>query len=203
MSTLLLNPREAAFVAGVPHRALQQAIDRGYVKRPFVVRRGNIRALTPAGALLVAADCRLGRSLAPAARARLRALLASTGPNRLPAVTDVNVSIEEPQVIVSLARLKDEVAARLAALQRTLRMVVEDPEMQGGAPTFKGTRITVRPVAVALARGVPRKEMAEDYGLTAEMFEAARIYAEVRPVRGRPKRVRANGMGSGRFARAA
>ena len=201
---LLLTPREAAYVADVPHRALQQAIDRSHVTRPFLVRSRNQRTLTPAGALLVAADYKLGRSLAPAARARLRERIAANAdPQRIPAVKDISVSTESPEVVVSLGKLKSEVSERLTALQRALRMVVEDPDVQGGAPTFKGTRIVVRLVAAALARGVPVEELFEDYGLTAQMLEAARIYAEVRPARGRPIReVAVSGKRRGRPAAA-
>ena len=200
--THLLNPREAAYVANIPHRAVQQAIDRRQVARPFVVRTRNSRALTPAGALLVAADYRLGRSLSPAARARLREQIAANAdPRRVPAVKDISVSIEPPEVVVSLGKLKGEVSGRLLALQRALRMIVEDPDVQGGAPTFKGTRIVVRLVAAALERDVPAEELFEDYGLTPEMLEAARIYAEVRPARGRP--IRAIGGSAGRRVRRA
>jgi uncharacterized protein (DUF433 family) len=189
VSPTFLTPREAAYVASVPHRYVQQAIDRGHVKRPFVVQRRDMRALTPAGVLLVAVDYRVGRNLSPAARARLRAhFAANPDPQRLPKVRDVSVSADEPCLIVSVGKLIQEVSQRLSALQRALRMVIEDPDVQGGAPTFKGTRLVVRPVATALARGVPRQEMTEDHGLTPEMFEAATIYAEVRPARGRPTR---------------
>lgn len=153
------------------------------------MQRRDMRALTPAGVLLLAVDYRVGRNLAPAARARLRAhFAANRNPQRLPQVREINVSADEPCLIVSVGKLIQEVSRRLAALQRTLRMVVEDPDVQGGAPTFKGTRLIVRQVAAAVARGVSRQEMAEDYGLTPEMFEAAAIYAEVRPPRGRPAR---------------
>jgi uncharacterized protein (DUF433 family) len=196
-----LTPREAAFVAGVPHRVVQQAIDRDHVARPLVIRRRDTRALTPAGAFLIAADYRLGRTLAPGARARLRLhLVRNADPQRLPHLTAVDVSKDGLQVVVSLGRIREEIAGRLAALRRTLRLVVEDPDVQGGAPTFKGTRITVRPVAMALARGVSRQEMSKDYGLTAEMFEAARIYDEVRPARGRPGRHAARGLARSRGA---
>jgi uncharacterized protein (DUF433 family) len=123
------------------------------------------------------------------ARARLRERLSATvRSRRVPAVKEITLSADSHEVVVSLGKLKTEVSERLAGLQKALRMIVEDPDVQGGAATFKGTRIVVRLVAAALARGVPVEELAEDYRLTPEMLEAARIYDEVRPARGRPTR---------------
>jgi uncharacterized protein (DUF433 family) len=191
-TTHILTPREAAYVANVPHRAVQQAIDRNRIARPFAVRTRNRRGLTPAGVLLMAADYRVGRSLSATARAKLRQQIAANAdPHRVPAVKSINVSTEPPEVLVVLEKLRDEISERLTALQKALRMIVEDPDVQGGAPTFRGTRIVARLVAAAVARGVPADELFEDYGLTPQMLEAACIYAEVRPARGRPVKERA------------
>lgn len=59
-------------------------------------------------------------------------------------------------------------------------LIVEDPDVQAGAPTFRGTRILVLPVAQALRRGVHRAEIKADYGLTDEQLEAALAYEAAR-----------------------
>ncbi|GGK46096.1 DUF433 domain-containing protein [Salinarimonas ramus] len=53
--------------------------------------------------------------------------------------------------------------------------------MQAGAPTFRGTRVLVRPVAAALARGVDREKLKEDYRLSDEQLSAALVYVAARP----------------------
>jgi uncharacterized protein (DUF433 family) len=70
-----------------------------------------------------------------------------------------------------------------------MELIVEDPEVQSGVPTFKGTRLPVYQIASLLQQRIPVQELQEDYpNLTLEMIEAARIFALAYPRRGRPKR---------------
>lgn len=59
-------------------------------------------------------------------------------------------------------------------------LIVEDPDVQAGAPTFHGTRVLVLPVAQALRRGVDRADIRVDYGLTDEQLDAALAYEAAR-----------------------
>ncbi len=58
--------------------------------------------------------------------------------------------------------------------------IVEDTDVQAGAPTFRGTRILVLPVAQALKRGVDRAEIKADYCLTDAQLDAALAYEAAR-----------------------
>jgi uncharacterized protein (DUF433 family) len=79
------------------------------------------------------------------------------------------------------------VRSRLQHYREARKMIVEDPEIQRGVPTFKGTRIPVHQIATLLLQGVPDKELREDYpNLTSAMIEAALIYGQAHPRRGRP-----------------
>jgi uncharacterized protein (DUF433 family) len=81
------------------------------------------------------------------------------------------------------------VTERLQRYRKAMRLIVEDPEIQGGAATFKGTRLLVHHIAGLLQQGVPEAELREDYpNLTPEMIEAARIYVQAHPRRGRPRK---------------
>lgn len=62
------------------------------------------------------------------------------------------------------------------------RIVVEDPQVQGGAPIFRGTRVLVRNIAAALESGVDESELREDYALSDEQLAAARVYAAAKPL---------------------
>jgi uncharacterized protein (DUF433 family) len=55
----------------------------------------------------------------------------------------------------------------------TESLIVEDPEVQAGAPTFRGTRVLVHPVADAIRRGIGRDEIKADYRLTDVQIDAA------------------------------
>lgn len=81
------------------------------------------------------------------------------------------------------------VTSRLRRYREARKLIVEDPEIQGGVPTFKGTRIPVHQIAALLQQGVPEKELREDYpSLTQGMLEATLIYTQAHPRRGRPRK---------------
>jgi integrase/uncharacterized protein (DUF433 family) len=68
-------------------------------------------------------------------------------------------------------------ATELAAYRRALRLIVEDPAINGGAATFRGTRLLVTPIADLLRGGATMADLQEDFPrLTPEMAEAALIF---------------------------
>lgn len=70
-------------------------------------------------------------------------------------------------------------------IEEAMNWIIEDPEIQGGAATFKGTRILVHQVGLLLEQGITEEELREDYpNLTPEMIGAARIYVREHPQRG-------------------
>lgn len=92
-------------------------------------------------------------------------------------------------VSIDFAPFVGETDARRAKLEHAKDAVVEDPEILGGAPVLKGTRIPVHDIAANLAGGAAIEELLEDYpGLTAETIELAVLYAEANPLRGRPRK---------------
>jgi uncharacterized protein (DUF433 family) len=69
-----------------------------------------------------------------------------------------------------------------------MALIGEDGSIQGGAATFRGTRILVHQIADLLAQGADEAEMRDDYPrLTPAMLAAAPVYARAHPRRGRPK----------------
>jgi uncharacterized protein (DUF433 family) len=66
-------------------------------------------------------------------------------------------------------------------------MVVEDPEIRGGEPCIKGTRIGVYEIADMLDQGASEAEILEGYpSLKRYQLELAKTYAQAYPRRGRP-----------------
>jgi uncharacterized protein (DUF433 family) len=72
-------------------------------------------------------------------------------------------------------------------LHRTCRLVVSDPDILGGNPIFRGTRIPVHPIAEPRAQGASQPMIASYPRLTSEMIRLAPVYAAAYPLRG-PKR---------------
>jgi uncharacterized protein (DUF433 family) len=73
-------------------------------------------------------------------------------------------------------------------LRRARRLVVSDPEIMGGDPVFRGTRVPVHMIAELVAQGSTQAELFEGYlQLTAEMIRLAPVYATAYPLRGRPR----------------
>ncbi|MDX8355114.1 DUF433 domain-containing protein [Cognatiyoonia sp. IB215182] len=62
-----------------------------------------------------------------------------------------------------------------------------DPEILGGEPILKGTRITCQSVLGRVEGGETFDDLVEDYPeISKEAFEAVLIYANAHPPRGRP-----------------
>jgi uncharacterized protein (DUF433 family) len=69
------------------------------------------------------------------------------------------------------------------------RYVVCDPEILGGVPIVRGTRIPAHSVLSRIEGGDSIESLLEDYPeVKREAFEAAVGYARTHPKRGRPKR---------------
>lgn len=79
---------------------------------------------------------------------------------------------------------------RARLVDRAYSFIISDPEIMGGEPVFKGTRVPVYNVAASLKLGLSGETILESYpSLDKGMLNLAEIYAEVHPRRGRPKKV--------------
>ncbi len=65
--------------------------------------------------------------------------------------------------------------------------IVSDPEILGGTPVIRGTRMTVYSVLGRLQDGDSIDDLtADNPDIPREAFEAAAIFARAHPLRGRP-----------------
>jgi uncharacterized protein (DUF433 family) len=179
--TDLLTPVEAGIVAGVPAKAVYKAI-RERLPKAAVVRRKGKPYLTKAGIVCV----RLDRELPPEVPLGVRrAVYRQVGGARL---RRVSAGTGVLSYVVDVPGVARAVQADLARYRRAMALIVEDPEVQGGAAVFSGTRILVRQIADLIAEGAADAELREDYPrLTRRMLAAARLFAAARPRRGRPR----------------
>jgi uncharacterized protein (DUF433 family) len=81
------------------------------------------------------------------------------------------------------------VARNLAAFRWGRRRVVSIPDVLGGEPVFRGTRIPLQHVASLFRKGVPEKEIAEDFpALSARDLAYARLSSRLGERPGRPRK---------------
>jgi uncharacterized protein (DUF433 family) len=177
------TPAEAAAVAGLPIKTVQKAIDEG----PFnKARKGYGRALCETDLMYLAATKKLDpRNVKLSKRTKAELLKKFEGRRKRTSGVDLGVG----GLILEVKAALRELRTRLSKLQQAKRMVVCDPEIRGGLPVIKGTRIGVYEVAAMLDQGETEEDFLEGYPtLKREQLELARIYAAAYPRRGRPPR---------------
>jgi uncharacterized protein (DUF433 family) len=174
----LFTPTEAAVLTGLPLKAVNNAIDKKTVAA--VAGEEGARLLDARALVSLAIERRLTDRIAPEFRRQVFDALADAPRN--------TVSLAGGLVKIDLREPRRELATSLRELRRARRLVVSDPEIMGGDPVFRGTRVPAHMIAELLAKGSTPAELAESYPrLSAEMIRLAPIYAAAYPLRGRPR----------------
>lgn len=194
-----LTTVEAAWITEISPKTINATIDRGEVKSG--TRRGgsgkNSRRLGTAEVLYLALRKEVSGALSRKARRELYNKLLQIkvgtwkqlcGPGaRKPA--DFELELAGGVVKVELKYTCERVFERWTALRDANELVVSDPDIRGGEPVIRGTRIPVYLIADLIEQGADRHEILEDYPtLTNEQVQAAITYAQTRPRRGRPQK---------------
>ena len=181
-----LTVRETAFLAGVPEKTVEKALEAGVLEAaagPARFRGGAARFL-PIRAVaffhaLEAAD------LADLPLRHKRALwdqLTTLKPGPLQAIEFA------PGATLDFERLAAR-ALGYAERYREARDRHIAPGPDGGAPVVAGTGLTVHAVLARLEDGAALEEFTAEYpDVPPRAFAAARIYAATHPPRGRPRR---------------
>lgn len=180
-SSVLATVNEAAFVAGVSKHAVNQAIDRGEIRPRKLQRRTGAASRALGGPELV--YMRVHKPLSSRARKEVYRRLSEFSLDAVPPLIEIEGAIK-----LDIQAPVAEIRTRLQELARIKSQVQVDPEIRGGEPVFRGTRIPVHLIADFLARGIPPAEILEDYpALGEESLQIATRYAELYPPQGRPK----------------
>ena len=176
----LFTPTEAAVLTGLSLKAVNNAIDKKTVSAAPGEEGG--RLLDARALMSLSIERRLSAGVAtPELRRKVFDALADAPRNV--------VSLEGGLIKIDLRQPRRELAASLRDLRRARRMVISDPEILGGDPVFRSTRVPVHVIAELVAQGSKPAELIEIYPrLTAEMFRLAPVYAVAYPLRGRPRR---------------
>jgi uncharacterized protein (DUF433 family) len=173
----LFTPAEAAVLSRLSLKAVNNAIDK---KTVVAQRRGGGRVLDEQALVYLALEKNLSRDTTPEFRRRLFAAIASAPHRRMVTVGALKLDLQGP---------RREIRQRIGELRRANRLVVIDPEIMGGHPVFRGTRVPVHLIADLLNQGEAHEALRESYPrVSDEMIRLAPIYAEAHPARGRPRR---------------
>ena len=179
----LFSAAEVGVVAGVPVKAVYKVMEQS-LPPEFVIRRKRQRLLTRWGALCVVIDREIPKDVPMAVRKEVFAQIKRA--KRSGAATSQRGILN---YVVDVRSAANKMEADLARYRKAMKLIVEDPSIQGGAATFKGTRILVQHIADLLSQGATHAELLADYPrLTREMINAASVYGKSHPRRGRPRK---------------
>jgi uncharacterized protein (DUF433 family) len=180
----LFSPTEAAAVAGIAVKAVNNAIDKRIV---VAVRNAGKttrqRAVSSDGLLQLKLWSQVGGILSQERREKLFEAIM-----REPSASQVRA---DDLLIIDVAEARKQIAARTQELEEAEGMIAQDKAVMGGDPLFKGTRIPVRLMASMLEDGVSQEEILAGYPkLTSRHLALAPIWVAAHPRRGRPKPVK-------------
>jgi uncharacterized protein (DUF433 family) len=180
----LLTPTEAAVVAGVSVREVHRVIDERIVPDSLISSKKGGRWLKSDACAFVM----FYYYSAPSLTSHERSLVI----RHICGEKTRNWVVHHGYLTVDLHHFHEETRDRHAALMKAREMVVEDPDILGGTPVIRGTRIPVHDVAASAAAGVEAERLKAAYpGLDDAQIELASLYAQANPPRGRPRGGRA------------
>jgi uncharacterized protein (DUF433 family) len=190
----LFSVNEAAAIAEVSPETIRTAMEKKSVKPSHQRKAGKaVRHWFSAGdVLLVKVLVEFPFPLSKEDKQCLAQILA--GGNRRAAGwsregADLVYRSGEMQVLVECKPFRQTVARNLAAFRWGRRRVVSSPGVLGGEPVFRGTRIPLQQVASLFRKGIPDREIAEDFpGLSVRDLAYARLFSRFGEGPGRPRK---------------
>src|SRR5450631_1600143 len=178
------TPAEASAVVRLPLKAVHKALDSRLI-RPQRSRQGNhIQRLLSAEHLIYLRLEAEGVGLLPVATRREVVRGIESAPN-----ADFIAVSGSSALVIQVKNARKDVERELKRLRKAQSMAVSDPEIIGGTPVYRGTRVPVDLVAAMLAQGASTQEILDGYpSLNQEQVELAPLYVAAFPRRGRPAR---------------
>lgn len=176
------TPQEVAALSNVALSLVQKAIT-GRKIPARIDRRTHRRQLDSTALLALALVRSLPAELHLSAQDAYR-LLKHAQASAHSAIGDLPIG---DLVHIDAGKALHEVQRRVALYDRAREQIVSDPEIMGGTPTIRGTRITAQAIHGRIGDGDTVDSILEDYPyLDRETVEAACLYAQANPPRGRP-----------------
>src|SRR5215469_13614933 len=142
------GPAETSAIVKLPLKAVHKVID-GRLIRPHRLRRGSqVQRLLSAEQLVYLRLEAEGVRLLPMSSRREVARAVESAPE-----ADVVAVSGGSALVIQVKNARRDVERELKRLRKAEQMVVSDPEIMGGTPIFRGTRIPVDLVASMAAQG--------------------------------------------------
>jgi uncharacterized protein (DUF433 family) len=185
---------EAAAIAEVPPDTIRTALEKKSMAPSFKRKTGNaVRyRLSVGDVLFVKVLVEFPFPLSKEDKQSLAKIL-SRGDRRAARWSrkgsDLVYRSGDMQVSVECKSFRQTVARNLAAYRWGRRRIVSSPEILGGEPVFRGTRVPLQLVASLYRKGVPESEIAEDFPALGDRdFAYARLVARFGEKPGRPRK---------------
>jgi uncharacterized protein (DUF433 family) len=175
-----ITRREAAELSGTTLGAVNKAIEQRVLRAR---RRKGRTLLAPedVGALALLAQTRV--SLPVAMRRRVVAWSRS-GPE-----ANTELRLDGALLVRTGPEIEQAVQRARRYVELREQLVEIDPEVCGGEPVIRGTRVPIRSLARQIELGETLEVLREDYPfLPEEAFELAPLWAKANPRQGRPPR---------------
>ncbi|UGS91262.1 DUF433 domain-containing protein [Ralstonia wenshanensis] len=179
-------------MAGITDRSIIRLVDEGVLPSILVVPDRDLR-LAPLAAVFARFYLGERGNLTRSARIRVTMTLI----DRLRERSDFEVflvlserlehtqfewSVSTGPITVFLASYAKATLAQAVHLRQAVRDIKEDPDVLGGTPCFKNTRVPIVNVLVAMAEGRSFEELHSAYPfLTPSLIEHAITYTAARP----------------------
>lgn len=176
--TMLMTANEAASVTGVPLRQVHRIIDAGLLGGA-VKRRRHARLLARKALIGLRLAHDTANVLTPASRRAVVATLIRRPQQSM---------IRAAAVVVDARPAAKTVRSGLDQLTKARAIVSCAPDVLGGTPVFKRTRISVHDIADMLTNGDNPAAIVRAYPqLDRDRLRLAAVYALAYPRRGRPR----------------
>lgn len=189
---------EAAFIAALSDRDMNRVVDEHIVPAALVQAENGRRY-----ARLAAAFARFyfGTESDYSANLRKRVLVELTQRVEQRADRDRVLSLQAtrgkvdwlvrlPHGQVDISSFVEDATARAQQVDNADALIHASPDIMDGLPVFAGTRVPIADVIASLDKGIHAKRVTASYPfLTDALISAARVYQQVHPRRGRPRRL--------------
>ncbi len=189
----LFTAAEAAVLTRLPVKAVNNAIDKKTIAAHVTRRRGekSLRLVDEPALVYLSLERELVGDTTPSFRQKLFKAISAALAEGVPSVAVGALTLD-------LRPSWRDMAQRIRALRRAEGLAGADPEVLGGVPVFRGTRIPIHMIAELISQGEAPETLRRGYPrLTDEMIRLAPLYAAAHPLRGRPRkqpwRARLNG----------
>jgi len=190
---------EAAFIAGLSDRQMNRVIDEDLMPKVLFDQRGSTRRFTRLCAAFAKFYFDTESVLVAAARRQIleeitqRVVKWPTKRDVLALLSlpeDANWKVIKHAVEIDLAPYIANAFVRARDVEQADALVSTDAQIMGGVAVFAGTRVPIDGVLASLHSGVSMNRLKASYPFLGDThIYAAKVYQQVHPKRGRPRRL--------------